>query len=123
MRLSIENDLIAVRGVGAPPDYDYTHGTRVAAAWAGAPAWVRRATGRRPACRDAAARQLGCVATALEVGQEIYTPRRDAPRPVPGERPYAGWLYASAAVRTVSPGRVRAAGIEVGVTGAPSLAR
>jgi hypothetical protein len=27
LRLTVENDLIAVRGAGAPPDYDYTHGT------------------------------------------------------------------------------------------------
>src|SRR5918992_909470 len=37
LHLAFENDLIAVRGAGAPPDYDYTHGTRIGAAWAGAP--------------------------------------------------------------------------------------
>lgn len=122
LRLAVDNDLIAVRGAGPPPDHDYTHGTRLTVAWAGAPGWVRRLVGGRSGCRDAAARRRGCVATAVAVGQEIYTPRRDAPRPVPGERPYAGWLYAAASVRAVAPGRVRSAGLALGVTGRPSLA-
>jgi hypothetical protein len=29
IRVVVDNDLIAVRGAGAPPDYDYTHGTRI----------------------------------------------------------------------------------------------
>jgi lipid A 3-O-deacylase len=122
LRLAIENDLIALRGAGAPPDYDYTHGTRIAAAWIGAPGWVRRLTGGKPACRLAVARALGCVAAALEVGQEIYTPRRDAAVPIPGERPYAGWLYTSAAAHVISAGRLRTVRVMLGVTGKPSLA-
>lgn len=41
-RVTVENDLIGIRGAGAPPDYDYTHGTRIGVAWADAPAWLRR---------------------------------------------------------------------------------
>jgi hypothetical protein len=121
-RLAIENDLIALRGAGAPPDYDYTHGTRIAAAWVGAPAWVRRLAGGKPPCHRPVARERGCVAAALEVGQEIYTPRRDSPLPIAGERPYAGWLYASAAARVISAGRLRTVRVMFGVTGKPSLA-
>lgn len=118
----IDNDLIAVRGAGTPPDYDYTHGTKVALAWAGAPRSMRGLLGRASSCRRSEARRTGCVATAVAVGQEIYTPRREAAEPVPGERPYAGWLYASATARRIERGRVRSLGAELGVSGPPSLA-
>jgi hypothetical protein len=121
LHLAFENDLIAVRGAGAPPDYDYTHGTRIGAAWPGAPGWIRRISGWLPECRSADARRRGCVMTALELGQEIYTPRRDARVPLAGERPYAGWLYGSGTARLVSSGRVRSIRLMVGVTGPPAL--
>jgi hypothetical protein len=92
----IDNDLFGVRGAdAAPPDYEYTHGTAVS--WDG-----RR--GR------------------WEAGQRIYTPRRDAAEPLPGERPYAGWLYGAWERRTASPGMRSTLRIEAGVTGPPSLA-
>jgi len=122
LTMTIDNDLLAVRGAGAPPDYDYTHGARVAVAWAAAPEAVGRVLGRRPGCGSAEARRGGCLAATLTVGQEIYTPRRDASVPVPGERPYAGWLYAAAAAHAVARGRSRSVVAEVGVTGPPSLA-
>jgi hypothetical protein len=56
------------------------------------------------------------------VGQEIYTPLHDAPEPLPGERPYAGWLYASVTAEETRPGLRRAATLQLGVTGPPSLA-
>ena len=120
--VTIDNDLIAIRGAGVPPDYDYTHGATVAISWAGAPESLRRALGRRHNCPGAEARHRGCIATALAVGQRIYTPRHDAAEPVAGERPYAGWLYAAAMVRVVARDYVRSLGAEVGVTGPPSLA-
>jgi lipid A 3-O-deacylase len=122
VRLALDNDLIAARGAGPPPDHDYTHGSRFAVAWAGAPGWVAGALGGAPQCRSPAARRRGCAASALAVAQSIYTPRRDAPDPVPGERPYAGWLSVAASAHRVDPGRVRSATLEVGVTGRPSLA-
>ncbi len=122
LRLTVDNDLIALRGAGVPPDYDYTHGMRLAAAWDGAPRGLRRLARRPARCRSPGGRDRGCLVTAVEVGQEIYTPRRDAPTPVPGERPYAGWLYASAAARGVTPGHVRTLRATAGVTGAASLA-
>jgi len=122
--LMLDNDLVAVRGAGAPPDYDYTHGAKVALSWAGAPRFVHRVLGRASTsnCRGLEARRAGCISAAVAVGQEIYTPRDDASQPVPGERPYAGWLYASATVRRVGPGRARSLGVELGVSGPPSLA-
>jgi hypothetical protein len=120
--LEVDNDLIAMRGAGVPPDYDYTQGAKVSVAWAGAPPLVRRVLGHRSGCRSPEARRTGCVATAAVVGQEIYTPRRDALEPVPGERPYAGWLYASAMAHVVRRGHARALGVEFGVSGPMSLA-
>jgi lipid A 3-O-deacylase len=97
VQVVIDNDLFGLRGAdAAPPDYEYTHGTAVS--------WD------------------GSAGTRWEVGQRIYTPRHDAAEPVPGERPYAGWLY-GAWERTSASGRTRARlRVEAGVTGPPSLA-
>jgi lipid A 3-O-deacylase len=122
LQLTLDNDLIALRGAGGPPDYDYTHGTRFTAAWAGSPGWVRRLARVRLHCTTATARRQGCVASTAEIGQEIYTPRRDAPLPLPGERPYAGWLYTSAAAHRISTAGVRSIRLGVGLTGRFSFA-
>ncbi|HEV2146083.1 MAG TPA: lipid A deacylase LpxR family protein [Longimicrobiaceae bacterium] len=101
------------------PDHDYTHGMRVTVDADAAPLWGKRlGAGLRPCGRGAAA---PCLASRLEVGQEIYTPRRDAPVSLPGERPYAGWLYAAGTARVLHPRSERTLGVEVGVTGPPSL--
>lgn len=92
----IDNDLFGVRGAGAaPPDYEYTHGTAVS--------WD--ADGGR-----------------WEAGQRIYTPRHDAAEPIPGERPYAGWLYGVWERTTTTEDARARLRIEAGVTGPPSLA-
>ena len=122
LQIALENDLIAVRGTGAPPDYDYTHGTRVAVTWPSAPGWLRRPQSNKPECGRAVGDGRACVTTALEIGQEIYTPRRDAALPISGERPYAGWLYGSAVARVASPEHVRSIRLTLGVTGQPALA-
>ena len=96
VEVRIDNDVFAVRGLGRrPPDYEYTHGTIVS--------WNARG-GR------------------WEVGQRIYTPRRDSTAPVPGERPYAGWLYGAWERIALSPRTRTRLRIEAGVTGPPSLA-
>ena len=98
VEVAIDNDLLGLRGADdPPPDYEYTHGLSVS--------W----DARRPGAR-------------WEVGQRIYTPRRDAAEPVPGERPYAGWLY-GAWERVAASERTRTRlRVEAGVTGRPSLA-
>ena len=120
-RLVVDNDLFAVH-TGHPDDHDYTHGTRLIASAAGAPGWLRALFGGARACDDAAARRTGCLASSLEIAQEIYTPRIDGLMPVPGERPYSGWLAASGSMHFVTGERVRSLRVEVGVTGPPSLA-
>jgi len=94
------------------PDNDYSQGARVAWDMAAVPKPARRwLCTRRPAC-----------GSTMEIGQEMYTPDVDAPTPVPGERPYAGWLYASATAVGADRSSQRRIGLTLGVTGSPSLA-
>lgn len=80
IRLQVDNDLIGLRGGGAPPDYDYTHGTRISFALPN-----------------------GSIAFAL--GQEIYTPRHNTDVPAAGDRPHGAWLYgALLGMRRCGPG-------------------
>ena len=118
----VANDLFLIRGRGVPPDYDFTHGTRAGVTWSSAPRWLARAARAESSCRTAESRAARCLIAGVRVAQDIYTPRRDGVLPVPGERPYAGWLGLTASVRRVSPSVTRALSIEAGVTGRPSLA-
>lgn len=102
------------------PDRDYTYGGWLAAEVDAAPLWGRLAKGR-PACRDVASRAAGCLSTRLELGQKLFTPRVDGAEPVPGERPYAGWLYLAATARVADARARREVGVEAGVTGEPAL--
>lgn len=120
-RFGIDNDLFAVH-TGDPDDHDYTHGTRLVATSSGAPRWVRALLGGPRACDDGAARRVGCLAGSFAISQEIYTPRIDGVTPVPGERPYSGWLAVGAGIHSVSGNRVRTLRLELGVTGPSSLA-
>lgn len=105
-----DNDILALRGTGPPPDHDYTQGLHVAAELRGVP----RALGGRDGPRQPLLR--------LSTGQEIYTPRRDGPAPVSGERPYAGWLYAAAALDLSDrDGTRHTIALELGLTGPAAL--
>jgi hypothetical protein len=102
-------------------DHEYTHGAAIRITTRTAPWWGHRFAPGRRACEEDHGPEP-CLLTVWEVGQQIYTPREDAPWPVPGERPYAGWLYGAATAvvqREVDRHRVR---LELGVTGRPSLA-
>jgi hypothetical protein len=96
------------------PDQEYTNGLELRAELGAAPLWGRLL---RAPCATA---DSTCLSTELRVGQKIFTPRLDAPLLGPGERPYAGWLYLSAAGSAEEPRVRRTAGFEVGVTGPPS---
>ena len=120
-RIVVDNDLFAVH-TAHPDDHDYTHGTRLIASSAGAPRWMRALLGAARTCDDGAARRSGCLASSIELTQEIYTPRIDGSTPVPGERPYTGWLAGSGAVHFLSGDRLRSFRVAIGVTGPSSLA-
>ena len=105
------------------PDFDYTHGMWLAAELDRAPWWGRRLGG---GLKDCTGRETGaerCLTTRVEFGQKIFTPRRDGVSPVPGERPYAGWLYATATGRREGPRSRTTGSVELGVTGNASLGR
>lgn len=95
--LTFENDLIGVRGAGAPPDHDFTSGLRLA--------------------------HTPGSGVTIGAAQEIYTPREDAADPVPGERPYAAWLYGFVAWRWPAGGGRSSRDLEaaVGVIGPSAL--
>ncbi|WP_420128347.1 lipid A deacylase LpxR family protein [Longimicrobium sp.] len=104
VEIAIDNDLLGLRGADdPPPDYEYTHGLSVS--WDAARSEIDASRGVR-----------------WEVGQRIYTPRRDAAEPIPGERPYAGWLYGAWERMTTSARSRARLRVEAGVTGPPSLA-
>lgn len=119
-QLTIENDLLGLRGAGAPPDFDYTHGTRLSLATVRVPGWTRPVLGHARACDSDESRRGGCMSAAMTLGQEIFTPRRDSTVPIAGERPYAGWLYTAVTAHLVKGRRTRSLGVVLGVTGPPS---
>ncbi|HEV2147769.1 MAG TPA: lipid A deacylase LpxR family protein [Longimicrobiaceae bacterium] len=109
VRFVLDNDLFGLRGREAPPDHDYTHGVNVSVELSGAPRVVRWAV---PAAE---------LSTMLGLGQEVYTPREDAPEPVPGERPYAAWLYLAAGASADRGHRRDEVSVRLGVVGPPAL--
>jgi hypothetical protein len=50
-------------------------------------------------------------------------PRRDGIDPIPGERPYAGWLYVRLREQVIDARQTHQLGITLGATGKPSLAQ
>jgi hypothetical protein len=119
-RLVFDNDLFAPHPLDRKAtDCEYTAGARLT--W-GSPRthWWAKHLGPVLGVRGDSTR-LG-LRTVWEVGQEIYTPRHDAAAPLPGERPYAGWLYGSVTAEASRARRTRALTLQLGVTGPPSLA-
>jgi lipid A 3-O-deacylase len=122
VQVGYDNDLLSLRGKGKPPDFDYTSGARVSAFHASAPRWLRAMTGRTGRCDIEQDLQAGCVASGFGVNHRIYTPRENSLEPVPGQRPYAGWLYGSLDMSLVRDGWSRSFGVDAGVTGPLSFA-
>jgi lipid A 3-O-deacylase len=108
------------------PDYEYSNGLRLAVEMEGSRGWTALAAAVAPCARpgaDAAARdpEAGCASTTWEAGQRLYGPRQDSWEPLPGQRPYAGWLYTAVTGRVVDGPVRHTFAVEAGVTGAPSL--
>jgi lipid A 3-O-deacylase len=120
--LHLDNDIFDFRlPAGERSDEEYTQGIRARVELSGAPAWIARAVGSE-SFGDAARSGGDGIRTTLEFGQEIYNSAVDAPRTLPGQRPYAGWLYVDAGVRTMNESHLRAISAGVGITGPPSFA-
>jgi lipid A 3-O-deacylase len=103
------------------PDTELTNAAQLRIVADGALLW-RRLT-HTPACGLAPIADR-CATTELQIGQEMFTPAgaTESAAPRPGTRPYAGWLYLSAAAQAATPTQSDAVTIETGVTGQPSLA-
>ncbi|MDQ3555236.1 MAG: lipid A deacylase LpxR family protein [Gemmatimonadota bacterium] len=86
-----------------------------------APGWGHLLSGT-PTCLEGRKADGPCLATEFAFGQRIYTPRQDAPDPISGERPYAGWLYMAGTGQVVRPSMQDRFHFEVGLTGRLSLA-
>jgi len=106
-------------------DGEYTNGVRLTTELGRAPLW-RRLVPRSLPCADVDESVTRCSSGLFTVGQQIYTPAEDSqPYTYPGwrtQRPYAGWLYGTAVVRSLRRSTSRSVGVTVGVTGPPSLA-
>lgn len=107
------------------PDYEYSNGLRLAVEMEGARGWKGLARALAPCASDDAPAdaEAGCASTTVEVGQRLYGPRWDTYDPMPGQRPYAGWLYAAATGRVVDGATRHTFAVEAGVTGEPSQGR
>ena len=121
-RFQVDNDWFdfSIKSVDRPDD-NYTHGQLIRAVLNSAPKWVLLG---RPSCATARRTTAGplpvCVQTYINVNQQMFTPTRDSPQPVDGERPYAGVLFAEYGRQSVSPRVLKSLEGIVGVTGEPS---
>lgn len=112
--LLVENDRVA------STDRHYTHGMRLD--WLSeegqVPGWVAGLVRAVPLVDPDHVTHVG-----LALGQSIFTPEDTATRElVPGDRPYAGWLYAGFAVMSKTGGRLDRIELDVGVVGPASQA-
>ena len=119
-----ENDGLAF---WTPPhqrtDWYYTHGTKIDVVFAASlPGSSLLGGDTAPPCLDAD--QTGpCSLTRIRLGQSIFTPEALFIEPPPAsDRPYAGWLYLDMSAIRLEERRIRRLGLDVGVTGGPSLA-
>ena len=113
LQLRVDNDFFAMRFGRMPMDFDYTSGLELGLRFERAPDWVS----------GVVARASDESKLLVSFGQRIYTPRSRGVRDVPGQLPFAGWLYVAAAAQSETHRSIRALRVEVGVTGPPSLAQ
>jgi hypothetical protein len=122
-RLRLDNDFFNVwQPLSRRPDEEYTQGTQVALRWSGTGLVLQRVMRGLSACRNQPLGEVVCGRLSLSLGQDMYTPAIDSPQLLPGQRPYAGWLYLEGAERAESNRRLDLVRVTIGVTGPPSLA-
>jgi len=110
---SFENDVFA------NTDRGYTNGVRLAytTSETGTPDWVADAARAFPLFPGRAP-----IRSTFALGQSLYTPKDIKLRdPDPRDRPYAGWLYGSAAVLADSGDRLDKLELQLGVVGPYAL--
>jgi hypothetical protein len=98
-------------------DWYYTHGMRLAATLARAPAGVGDVV-----CTGAEVPAAGCFVTHVALGHQIYTPQDVfSAHPPVNDHPYGGFLYVDMAGERVDLSGSTRVEVRVGVTGEPSL--
>jgi lipid A 3-O-deacylase len=111
-RIDLDNDyFLFFRPPDRRPDDNYTQGARIIFDFASVPTHARRLCKSGRPC-----------ASRLEFGQQMYTPVDDSADPIPGERPYAGWLYVRGGISSATDGMRQTIDAVIGVTGPASLA-
>ncbi|MEX2571598.1 MAG: lipid A deacylase LpxR family protein, partial [Gemmatimonadota bacterium] len=117
-----ENDaLIGILPGKKNSDREYTHGLWLASEGSGDGLWRRVALGVAP-CEADVEQDRPCLQTRVEFGQKIFTPDFSDPPTGEPQRPFAGWLFGATTGRIVSESVERSLRLELGVTGAPSMA-
>ncbi|MHA7814990.1 MAG: lipid A deacylase LpxR family protein [Pseudohaliea sp.] len=112
--LVIENDVFS------DTDRHYTNGIRLGHILPHnvTPDWLRKASDRTGLFPEHAAYR-----TVLSIGQNMYTPRDiTIDPPDPADRPYAGWLYATAGISGRKGQQLNSLELSMGVIGPASLA-
>lgn len=108
------------------PDGEYTNGLRFSLTRSVAPLWGRLVRGVTGCTGHETAAQR-CLTTEFAIAQQMYTPNPvlndpEMPAPVPGNRPFVGWLHGDVTANIISARRLTSFGLVAGVTGPPSLA-
>src|SRR4051812_46247134 len=77
---------------GDRPDEEYTSGVVIRYDGGAMPWWAR---GISRGLGDCVPEAVACRTRALEIAQDLFTPRRtwDSVTPPPGSRPNSAWLY------------------------------
>jgi lipid A 3-O-deacylase len=99
------------------PDHNYTHGATMRAAYDAAPTWARGGNMECSAPHTDTLQARKCARTFVTVAQEIYNPTDVSQFPVPGERPYAGLLYAEIGRQMLDARKASDFAIRLGTTG------
>jgi hypothetical protein len=108
-----------------PPDRrsddNYTQGIHIGMWFTSSPRLLR---GSAPSCGQSVrgeTQQETCASSIILLGQELYTPTNDAPRPLPGERPYAALLYVDLSAARMNQKTLHVYGLRLGTTGHAAL--
>jgi hypothetical protein len=121
LRLQMDNDWFDFwqRSVDRPDD-NYTAGNYWRAVFNSAPRWALFGQVDCATVRRKLAPPMACVESFVAVTQKMFTPTNDSFDPAPGERPYAGILFAELGRQSVRPRTANALAVVIGTTGRPS---
>lgn len=111
----LENDYF-----GAGTDRHYSNGTRLfyRGAAGDSASWLKALAQWLPLVKESADSRL-----LVELGQSIYTPEDlTSSAPLPGERPYVGWLYTTLSALFQSDDSYSRVGLSLGLVGPGALA-